>query len=162
MSVQDNDNSDDLISSVKAMDELVEEAIQIYELDNEKTNLTDELYNSLRTITNYLGFSMDVDPKLLSLSQDTRIILMPSLDLLIIKPNFKSEQKRLDQLSLDETSNILKMVIPNMINMAKSERVMKNQKIAFVREATNRLKRLPGSSTEDMIVNDTALHVEGV
>jgi hypothetical protein len=162
MSVQDNTNPDDIVSSVKAMDDLVEEAIQIYELDNEKTNLTDELYNSLRTITNYLGFSMDVDPRLLSLSQDTRIILMPSLDLLIIKPNFKSEQKRLDQLSLDETSNILKVVIPNMTNMAKSERVLKNQKIAFVREATNRLKRLPGSSTEDMIVNDTALHVEGV
>lgn len=162
MSVEDNKNQDEMISSVKAMDDLVEEAIQIYELDNEKTNLTDELYNSLRTITNYLGFSMDVDPRLLNLSQDTRIILMPSLDLLIIKSNFKSEQKRLDQLSLDETSNILKVVIPNMINMAKSERVLKNQKIAFVREATNRLKRLPGSSTEDMIVNDTALHVEGV
>lgn len=161
MSAPDNTNPDELISSVKAMDDLVEEAIQIYELDNEKTNLTDELYNSLRTITNYLGFSMDVDPRLLNLSQDTRIILMPSLDLLIIKSNFKSEQKRLDQLSLDETSNILKLVIPNMINMARADRVLKNQKIAFVREATNRLKRLPGSSTEDMIVNDTALHVEG-
>jgi len=162
MSAPDNTNPDELTSSVKAMDDLVEEAIQIYELDNEKTNLTDELYNSLRTITNYLGFSMDVDPRLLNLSQDTRIILMPSLDLLIIKSNFKSEQKRLDQLSLDETSNILKLVIPNMINMARADRVLKNQKIAFVREATNRLKRLPGSSTEDMIVNDAPLHVEGV
>jgi len=162
MSAPDNTNPDELVSSVKAMDDLVEEAIQIYELDNEKTNLTDELYNSLRTITNYLGFSMDVEPRLLNLSQDTRIILMPSLDLLIIKSNFKSEQKRLDQLSLDETSNILKLVIPNMINMARADRVLKNQKIAFVREATNRLKRLPGSSTEDMIVNDAALHVEGV
>ncbi|MDR3781859.1 MAG: hypothetical protein P4K92_00910 [Candidatus Nitrosotalea sp.] len=162
MSAPDNTNPDELASSVKAMDDLVEEAIQIYELDNEKTNLTDELYNSLRTITNYLGFSMDVDPRFLNLSQDTRIILMPSLDLLIIKSNFKSEQKRLDQLSLDEISNILKLVIPNMINMARADRVLKNQKIAFVREATNRLKRLPGSSTEDMIVNDTALHVEGV
>ena len=161
MSAPDNTNPDELVSSVKAMDDLVEEAIQIYELDNEKTNLTDELYNSLRTITNYLGFSMDVDPRLLNLSQDTRIILMPSLDLLIIKSNFKSEQKRLDQLSLDETSNILKLVIPNMINMARADRVLKNQKIAFVREATNRLKRLPGSGTEDMIVNDAALHVEG-
>ncbi len=162
MSMPDNTDQDELVSSIKAIDELVEEAIQIYELDNEKTNLTDELYNSLRTITNYLGFSMDVDPRLLSLSQDTRIILMPSLDLLIIKPNFKSEQKRLDQLSLDETSNILKSVIPNLINMVRADRVLKNQKIAFVREATHRLKRLPGSSTEDMIVNDSSLHVEGV
>ncbi|MGI0017511.1 MAG: hypothetical protein ACREA1_02245 [Nitrosotalea sp.] len=163
MSVPDNTDSDELlVSSIKAIDELVEEAIQIYELDNEKTNLTDELYNSLRTITNYLGFSMDVDPRLLSLSQDTRIILMPSLDLLVIKPNFKSEQKRLDQLSLDETSNILKSVIPNLISMARADRILKNQKIAFVREATHRLKRLPGSSTEDMIINDSSLHVEGV
>lgn len=162
MSVPDNTDADELVSSIKAMDELVEEAIQIYELDNEKTNLTDELYNSLRTITNYLGFSMDVEPRLLSLSQDTRIILMPSLDLLIIKPNFKSEQKRLDQLSIDETSNILKSVIPNLINMARSDRILKNQKIAFVREAMHRLKRLPGSSAEDMIVNDASLHVGGV
>ncbi len=158
----DNTDQDELVSSIKAIDELVDEAIQIYELDNEKTNLTDELYNSLRTITNYLGFSMDIDPRLLSLSQDTRIILMPSLDLLIIKPNFKSEQKRLDQLNLDEKSNILKSVIPNLINMVRSDRISKNQKIIFVREATHRLKRLPSSSTEDMIVNDASLHVEGV
>ncbi|HZS74874.1 MAG TPA: hypothetical protein VFA69_10280 [Candidatus Nitrosotalea sp.] len=162
MSVPDNTDQDELMSSIKAIDELVEETIQIYELDNEKTNLTDELYNSLRTITNYLGFSMDVDPRLLNLSQDTRIILMPSLDLLVIKSNFKSEQKRLDQLSLDETSNILKTVIPNLISMARADRILKNQKIAFVREATHRLKRLPSSSTEDMIVNDASLHVEGV
>lgn len=162
MSMPDNADQDGLVSSIKAIDELVEEAIQIYELDNEKTNLTDELYNSLRTITHYLGFSMDIDPRLLNLSQDTRIILMPSLDLLIIKSNFKSEQKRLDQLSLDETSNILKSVIPNLINMVRADRILKNQKISFVREATHRLKRLPSSSTEDMIVNDTSLHVEGV
>lgn len=162
MSVPDNTDQDGLVSSIKAIDELVEEAIQIYELDNEKTNLTDELYNSLRTITNYLGFSMDVEPQLLNLSQDTRIILMPSLDLLIIKSNFKSEQKRLDQLSLDETSNILKSVIPNLINMARADRVLKNQKITFMREAAHRLKRLPSSSTDDMIVNDASLHVEGV
>lgn len=162
MPVPDNADQDGLVSSIKAIDELVEEAIQIYELDNEKTNLTDELYNSLRTITNYLGFSMDVEPQLLNLSQDTRIILMPSLDLLIIKSNFKSEQKRLDQLNLDETSNILKSVIPNLINMARADRILKNQKITFVREAAHRLKRLPSSSTEDMIVNDASLHVEGV
>ncbi len=162
MSVPDSTNPDDLASAIKAMDELVEEAIQIYELDKEKTNVTDELYNSLKIITNYLGFSIDVNPTLLNLPQDTRIILMPSLDLLIIKSNFKSEQKRLDQLSLDETSNILKFVIPNIINMAKTDRILKNQKVAFVREATKRLKRLPGSSAEDMIVTDDSLRVNGI
>jgi len=162
MSVSNNTNPDDLASAVKAMDDLVEEAIQIYELDKEKTNITDELYNSLKVITNYLGFSIDVNPQLVNLPQDTRIILMPSLDLLIIKPNFKSEQKRLDQLNLDEISNILKFVIPNIINMARSDRLLKSQKVSFVREATKRLKRLPGSNVEDMVVTDTTLQVDGI
>jgi len=162
MSASDSTNPDDLASAVKAMDDLVEEAIQIYELDKEKTNITDELYNSLKVITNYLGFSIDVNPQLVNLPQDTRIILMPSLDLLIIKSNFKSEQKRLDQLNLDEISNILKFVIPNIINMARSDRLLKNQKVSFVREATKRLKRLPGSNVEDMVVTDTALQVDGI
>ena len=162
MLMQDNTNSEELASAAKSIDDLVEETIQIYELDKEKTNITDELYNSLRTITSYLGFSIDVDPMLLNSSQDTRIILMPSLDLLIIKPNFKSEQKRLDQLSLDEISNILKLIIPNIVNMARSDRILKNQKISFVREVTSRLKRLPGSNTEDMIINNTSIHLEGV
>jgi len=162
MSESNNTNPDDLASAVKAMDDLVEEAIQIYELDKEKTNITDELYNSLKVITNYLGFSIDVNPQIVNLPQDTRIILMPSLDLLIIKPNFKSEQKRLDQLNLDEISNILKFVIPNIINMARSDRTIKSQKVSFVREATKRLKRLPGSNVEDMVVTDTALQVDGI
>ncbi|SHO46747.1 hypothetical protein NSIN_30251 [Nitrosotalea sinensis] len=162
MSAPDNASPDDLASAVKAMDDLVEEAIQIYELDKEKTNITDELYNSLKVITNYLGFSIDVDPQILNLPQDIRIILMPSLDLLIIKPNFKSEQKRLDQLNLDEISNILKFIIPNIINMARSDRILKSQKVSFMREATKRLKRLPGSNVEDMIVTDTALQVDGI
>lgn len=162
MSASDNTNPDDLASAVKAMDDLVEEAIQIYELDKEKTNITDELYNSLKVITNYLGFSIDVNPQLVNLPQDTRIILMPSLDLLIIKSNFKSEQKRLDQLNLDEISNMLKFVIPNIINMTRSDRLLKNQKVSFVREATKRLKRLHGSNVEDMVVTDTALQVDGI
>ncbi len=162
MSVSNNTNPDDLASAVKAMDDLVEEAIQIYELDKEKTNITDELYNSLKVITNYLGFSIDVNPQLVNLPQDTRVILMPTLDLLFIKPNFKSEQKRLDQLNLDEISNILRFVIPNIISMARSDRLLKSQKVSFVREATKRLKRLPGSNVEDMVVTDTTLHVDGI
>ncbi len=162
MSVTDSTNPDDLALAVKAMDDLVEEAIQIFELDKEKTNVTDELYNSLKIITSYLAFSIDVNPQLLNLPQDNRIILMPSLDLLIIKPNFKSEQKRLDQLSLDETSNILKFIIPNIVNMARTDRMIKNQKVAFVREATKRLKRLPGVASDDMVVTDSSLRVEGI
>jgi len=162
MSEPDATSQQELASAVKAMDDLVEEAMQIYELDKEKTNVTDDLYNSLKVITGYLGFSIDIDPHLLDLPQDTRAILTPSLDILIIKPNFKSENKRLDQLGLDETSNVLKFAIPNIINMARNDRILKSKKIAFIRESANRLKRLPSANAEDMIVTDTSMHVEGI
>ena len=46
--------------------------------------------------------------------------------------------------------------------MARSDRILKNQKVSFVREATKRLKRLPGSNVEDMVVTDTALQLDGI
>jgi hypothetical protein len=159
MSKDDNVNEDTLALAVKAIEELVDEAVQVYELDKEKTNVIDDLYNSLKIITSYLGFSVDLHPGLLNLPEHTRAILTPSLDILIIKPNFKSEQKRFDQLTLDETSNVLRYAIPTVINMARSDRIIKNKKIAFLREGSKKLKRLPGSSAEDMIVTDSSSQV---
>ena len=160
MTVEGNVNEGDLAAAVKAMEELVDEAVQVYEIDKEKTNVIDDLYNSLKVITSYLGFSIDLHPSLLNLSEHTRAMLTPSLDILIIKPNFKSEQKRFDQLTLDETTNVLRYAIPTIINMARSDRMIKSKKISFLREGTKKLKRLPSSSAEDMIVTDTSVQVE--
>src|SRR5690242_15135710 len=121
MSKDDNVNEDTLALAVKAMEDLVDEAVQVYELDKEKVNVTDDLYNSLKILTGYLGFTIDLPSELVGLPSQTRVILAPSLDLFIIKPNFKSEQKRLDQLSLDEISNVLRYSIPMIINMARTD-----------------------------------------
>src|SRR5690348_123144 len=162
MSKDDNVNEDTLALAVKAMEDLVDEAVQVYELDKEKTNVIDDLYNSLKIITTYLSFSVDLHPELLGLPENTRAVLTPSLDILIIKPNFKSEQKRFDQLTLDETSNVLRYAIPAIISMARVDRTIKNKKISFLREGSKKLKRLPSSSAEDMIVTDSSVHVEKV
>ncbi len=151
-----------LASAVKAMEDLVDEAIQVYELDKEKTNVIDDLYNSLKVITSYLSFSVDLHPDLLSLPQNFRIILTPSLDLLIIKPNFKTENKRFDQLTLDETTSVLRYAIPAVISMARSDREIKNKKISFLREGSKKLKRLPSSAQDDIIMTDTSVQVKGV
>ncbi len=162
MSKEDKVNEDNLAAAVKAMEDLVDEAVQVYELDKEKTNVIDDLYNSLKIITSYLAFSVDLHPDLLGLPEHTRAVLTPSLDILIIKPNFKSEQKRFDQLSLDETSNVLRYAIPAIISMARADRTIKNKKIAFLRDGTKKLKRLPSTSADDMIATDTSVHVEKV
>ena len=89
-----NTKEDNLAAAVKAMEELVEEAVQVYELDKEESIVIDDLYNSLKIITSFLGFSVDLHPSLLDLPESTRAVLTPSLDILIVKPNFKSETKR--------------------------------------------------------------------
>ncbi len=151
-----------LAAAVKAMEDLVDEAVQVYELDKEKTNVIDDLYNSLKIITNYLSFSVDIQPQLISLPENVRAILTPSLDILIIKPNFKSETRRFDQLTLDETSNIIRFAIPTIINMARVDREIKNRKISFLREGAKKLKRLPSSSQNDMISANDTVNVEKV
>lgn len=162
MAEENTVNEGNLASAVKAMEDLVDEAIQVYELDKEKTNVIDNLYNSLKILTSYLSFSVDLSPQLLSLPTNFRVTLTPNLDLIIIKPNFKTESKRFDQLTLDETTNVLGYAIPVVINMARSDREIKNKKISFLREGTKKLKRIPSSTQDDMIVTDAPVHLEKV
>ena len=162
MATEDSVSDDSLATAVKAMEDLVEEAVQLYELDKEKVNVIDDLYNSLKVITSYLSFSVDLHPKLLNLPEDHRIVLTPSLDLLIIRPNFKSETKRFDQLSLDETSSVLRYAIPAIISMTRSDREIKSKKVSFLREGAKKLKHLPTSSPDDLIVTDSSVHIEKV
>ncbi len=162
MTAEANVGDDELASAVKSMEELVDEAVQVYELEKEKSNVTDDLYNSLKIITSYLGFSIDLDPRILNLPEGSRATLTPVLDIIIIKPDYKSEQKRFDQLTLDEASGVLRYAIPQVINLARSDRISKNKKLSFLRESTKALKRLPGTNAEEMIIGNESIHLEKV
>ncbi|MGI0010304.1 MAG: hypothetical protein ACREAE_02765, partial [Nitrosopumilaceae archaeon] len=100
--VSNSNEQSSFTSTLKYLDALVDEALQVYELDNEKTNIVDELYHSLKVITGFLGFSIDLSPDLLNLSANTRAILTASLDILIIQPNGKSEQKKLNEFPFEK------------------------------------------------------------
>jgi len=84
---------------LKTTDLLVDESVQIYELESEKGNVIDELYNSLKVITEFLGFSVDLPVNVFNEQDDTKITLTPSLDIVIKRANGKIEQKRLDEFS---------------------------------------------------------------
>jgi hypothetical protein len=160
MSSEDKVNEETLASAVKAMEDLVDEAVQVYEIDKEKTNVINDLYNSLKIITTYLSFAVDLHPQLIHLPENVRVILTPDLNLLIMRPNFKSEIKRFDQLTLDETSNVLKYAIPAIISMARADREIKNKKISFLREGAKKLKRLPSSSSDEIIITNTTPEIK--
>ncbi|MGH9999472.1 MAG: hypothetical protein ACRD90_06390 [Nitrosopumilaceae archaeon] len=153
MSSDDADIDNDLVEVINTMEALIDEAVQVYELDKEKVNIIDELYNSLKVITTFLGFSVDLYPELLNLPPGSKAVLTPSLDVVIIKPNFKSETKSLDQFSLDEVTNILKYGSPALISMARADRTYKNRRISFLKSATAKLKKLSHTNVDD---NDMA------
>ena len=60
---------------LKSTDLLVDESVQIYELESEKGNVVDELYNSLKVITEFLGFSIDLPSKIFNEPETTKVIL---------------------------------------------------------------------------------------
>ena len=138
---QDN-FSNTAAETLKSLENLISESLQIYELYNQKENITDDLVNSLRIITEYLSFSVNIHPGIFGLSTNSSIILLPTLEIIIREPNGKTEQKRLDQFAPDKITKILEYVIPLFLKMIQSEKVKLTEKISFLREATSQLKEL--------------------
>ena len=162
MSSNDTDIDDDLVEVIKTMETLIDEAVQVYELDKEKVNVIDDVYNSLKVITSFLGFSVDLYPELLNLPPGSRAVLTPSLDIVIIKPNFKSETKRLDQFSLEEITNILRYGTPALISMARADRIYKSRRVSFLKSATAKLNQLPHTNSDDNGMADKSRRMERV
>jgi len=138
---QDN-YSDTAASTLKSLENLISESLQLYELYDQKENTTDELVNSLRIITEYLSFSVNILPEVFELPANSNIILLPTLEIIIREPNGKTEQKRLDQLAPDKITKILEYVTPLFLHMIQSEKGNLLEKITFLRGATSRLKEL--------------------
>ena len=133
---------------LKSTDLLVDESVQIYELESEKGNVIDELFNSLKVITEFLGFSVDLPSKMLNEEEDTKITLTPSLDIVIKKANGKIEQKRLDEYSTKKIAEILKNSIMPIIELCKDEKIIQNKNITFLKAVTTKLEKIKKINSE--------------
>lgn len=133
---------------LKSTDLLVDESVQIYELESEKGNVIDELYNSLKIITEFLGFSVELSPKIFNEADDTKITLTPSLDIVIKKTNGKVDQKRLDEFSTKKIAEILKNSIMPIIELCKNEKIIQNKNITFLKSVTTKLEKIQKINTE--------------
>ena len=143
---------------LKSTDLLVDESVQIYELENEKGSVIDELYNSLKVITEFLGFSVELPSKILNEEENTKITLTPSLDIVIKKANGKIEQKRLDEFSTKKIAEILKNSIMPIIELCKDEKIIQNKNITFLKAVTTKLekiKKINSESTKSETTDDS-------
>ena len=128
--------------TLKQLEHLIAESLQLYELENQKVNTTDELVNSLKVITEYLGFSVNMYPDIFELPNDTQVLLLPSLHIMIKQSNGKTEQKSLDQFPPEKITQILEFIIPLLLNMIQKEKNYLTEKVSFLRAATKQLKQL--------------------
>jgi hypothetical protein len=133
---------------LKSTDMLVDESVQIYELESEKGHVIDELYNSLKIITEFLGFSVDLPSKTFNEEDDTKITLTPSLDIIIKKANGKVEQKRLDEFSTKKIAEILKNSIMPIIELCKTEKIIQNKNITFLKAVTKKIEKIQKINSE--------------
>ncbi len=128
--------------TLKQLENLIAESLQLYELENQKINTTDELVNSLKVITEYLGFSVNIYPDIFNLPTNTQVLLLPTLHIMIKQSNGKTEQKSLDQFPPEKITQILEFIIPLLVNMIQKEKNYLTEKVSFLRAATKQLKQL--------------------
>jgi len=134
---------------LRSTDLLVDESVQIYELESEKGNVVDELYNTLKVITEFLGFSVDLSPKIFNEDEGSKITLTPSLDIVIRKSNGKVETKRLDEFSTKKIAEILKNSIMPIIELCKNEKIIQNKNITFIKAVTSKLEKIQKINSKD-------------
>jgi len=129
-------------NTLKQLEKLIEESLQVYELENQKSATIDELFNSLKIITQFLSFTVNVHPAIFNASPDTTITLLPQLELVFRKANGKTEIKKLDAFPPEILTKILEYVIPLIVNLIRKEKEYLSEKITFLRSASKQLKQL--------------------
>jgi len=147
-------------NTLKQLENLIEESLQVYELENQKSATIDELFNSLKIITQFLSFTVNVDPGIFNVDQETNITLLPQLELVFRKANGKTEIKKLDEFPPEILTKILEYVIPLIVDLIRKEKAYLSEKISFLRSATKQLKQL--HNLKEAVASDSPVAKETV
>jgi hypothetical protein len=129
-------------NTLAQLNTLMDESLQIYELEDQKTNVIDDLHNALQVITQFLGFSTSVHPGIFNLPSDSVITLLPNLKLVIKLVNGKTEIKQFTDYPPEIITQIVEYVIPQLLKLIQSQKLYLTEKITFLRTATKQLSTL--------------------
>ncbi len=154
------DISEVAANTLKQLENLIEESLQVYELENQKSATIDELFNSLKIITQFLSFTVNVDPGIFNVDPETNITLLPQLELIFRKANGKTEIKKLDEFPPEILTKILEYVIPLIVDLIRKEKAYLSEKISFLRSATKQLKQL--HNLKEAVASDSPVAKETV
>ena len=136
------DPNDVNAKTLAQLNTLMEESLQIYELEDQKTNVIDDLHNALQVITQFLGFSTNVHPEIFNQPPDSTITLLPNLKLVIKLSNGKTETKQFTDYAPETITKIVEYVTPQLLELIKIQKSYLTEKITFLRTATKQLSTL--------------------
>ena len=136
------DPNDVNAQTLTQLNTLMEESLQIYELEDQKTNVIDDLHNALQVITQFLGFSTSISPEIFNLPPDSEITLLPNLKLVIKLSNGKTETKKFTDYTPEVITAIVEHVTPQLLELIKAQKSYLTEKITFLRTATKQLSTL--------------------
>lgn len=139
------------------LNDLIAESLQIYELENQKINIIEEVYNSLKIVTEFLKFSINLYPEIFNLPSDTSILFTPNLDIVIRKSNGKTTTKSLREFSPEIITKILEFIVPHLLGMIRTEKEDLTNKIAFLRNVTKQLKEMHLLQENTTITNEVEI-----
>lgn len=136
------DPNDINAKTLTQLNTLMEESLQIYELEDQKTNVIDDLHNALQVITQFLGFSTDVHPGIFNLPSDSTITMLPNLKLVIKLANGKTDTKKFTDYPPEVITQIVEHVTPQLLGLIQTQKSYLTEKITFLRTATKQLSTL--------------------
>lgn len=136
------DPNDVNAKTLTQLNTLMEESLQIYELEDQKTNVIDDLHNALQVITEFLGFSANVHPEIFNLPLDSSVTMLPNLKLVIKLANGKTETKQFTDYAPETITRIVEYVTPQLLELIQAQKSYLTEKITFLRTATKQLNTL--------------------
>ena len=136
------DSNDINAKTLTQLNTLMEESLQIYELEDQKTNVIDDLHNALQVITQFLGFSTNVHPEIFNLPPDSTITMLPNLKLIVKLINGKTETKKFTDYPPEVITQIVEYVTPQLLELIQKQKSYLTEKITFLRTATKQLSTL--------------------
>jgi len=136
------DPNDVNAKTLAQLNTLMEESLQIYELEDQKTNVIDDLHNALQVISQFLGFSTTIHPEIFNLPPDATVTLLPNLKIIIKLTNGKTETKQFTDYTPETITKIVEHVTPQLLELIQAQKSYLTEKITFLRTATKQLSTL--------------------
>jgi len=136
------DPNDVNAKTLAQLNTLMEESLQIYELEDQKTNVIDDLHNALQVISQFLRFSTTIHPEIFNLPPDATVTLLPNLNIIIKLTNGKTETKQFTDYAPETITKIIEYVTPQLLELIQTQKSYLTDKITFLRTATKQLSTL--------------------